>query len=645
MKKKSIILSLVLALVCAFSACTDKGNGTNDGHHNDTAYNERGDYTGGTHRFNVSARSSYILKDGVTDYKVVVAATAKKDELSAVSEFTRLFREATGVTLLAVTDADLTYSADAKYISFGENAFADGSGVEVTSDVKGNGYIIKTAGNSVFVKGGQAIGTLFGAYELLNQMFGYMCYAIDCYYIGTSVTEVRLCDYDVLDNPDIDQRLANYGVIYNDSSLAHKLRFQLQYAEVYLNPSRAFHNTLEYLPKNKFGAHTKWYSDDSTQLCYTAHGDDKEYLAMVDAMVEELKPYIIAEPDKRIITITQEDNYLWCECDACNALQEKYNGADSAGNLMFVNDVAEKIEKWLNDEQNGRELTIATFAYYKSEVPPAVKNDKGEWEPIDEKVKARDNVTILYAPLLLMEFNHSIEDDENRAVRDIIDGWEACSKHIAVWNYQTHFVSYFMPYNTFSACQEQYKRYIEIGASWIFDQGQQNNGNSTGFSMLKIYLNSQWGWDVNRDYNILVDNFFENYFGSKDGAMRKMYEEVRTWLVHLDGEGLGGRCSETGDSAEYWPQQLVQGWLDLIDRAYAEIEPLKETDPDKYALYARHINLESMMPRYMAIRYYPGSYTAMEQENMKRAFAADCVALNITHVREMAEISTLIGNW
>ena len=79
--------------------------------------------------------------------------------------------------MLTVNDSSLTYSADAKYISFGENAFADGSDVKVTSAVKGNGYIIKTAGNSVFVKGGQAIGTLFGAYELLNQMFDYMFYA------------------------------------------------------------------------------------------------------------------------------------------------------------------------------------------------------------------------------------------------------------------------------------------------------------------------------------------------------------------------------------------------------------------------------------------------------------------------------------
>lgn len=658
MKRKiAIVWAFVLAVVCAFSACGSRKSSAEK--HRDTPYNERGEYTGGTHIFNVRERdNAYILKDGATEYKILVSAQAKKEELSAASEFMTLFAEATGVTLRMTTDASV--DENAKYIAFGENALATKNGVNTTAAVKGNGYIIKTAGNSVFVKGGNSVGTLFGAYELLNQMFGYMCYAVDCHYIDTGVRNVKLCDYDIFDNPDIDQRLANYGVIYNDASLAHKLRFQPQYAEVYMNPLRAFHNTMglkdgqsgngegttAYLPPYKHEKdHPKWYANDGKQLCYTAHGDKAEFDAMVDATAEAMKPYIIAEPEKSIISVSQEDNYSWCGCDACTALKEKYNGADSAGNLIFVNAVAEKIEKWLDKEQNGRKVTVATFAYYKTEVPPARKNADGKWEPIDGAVVARDNVAVLYAPLALMEFNHSLEDEENRAVLDILDGWSACSKHIAVWNYQTHFQSYFMPYNTYAACQEQYKKYIDMGALWIFDQGQQNNGNSTHFSMFKIYLNSQWGWDINRDYNTLADNFFTHYFGKRDGAMRKLYEEVRTWLVHLDNEGLAGRCSDTADSAEYWPHRLVAGWLELVDEAYAEIEPLRQSDPEKYELYARHVKLESMMPRYMAISYHAGTYSSGTLETMRREFAADCGELNITHVREMGAISNLIGRW
>ncbi|MGN1077665.1 MAG: DUF4838 domain-containing protein [Candidatus Gallimonas sp.] len=650
MKRKIVkALAICWTFVLILSVCGCNGGGTSNSggkNHTDTPYNELAEYTGGKHIFNVKETSSYLLKDGITHYAILISENAKVNERTAATEFYTLFKEATGVTLDIVSDQDVSWSETAEYISFGENAFADASGVTTTEEVKGNGYIIKTAGKSIIVKGGQSIGTLFGAYELLNQLFGYMCYAVDCYYIDRGVKDVRFCEYDILDNPDIDQRLANYGVIYNSPELAHKLRFQLQYAEVYLNPTRAFHNTLEYLPKDQFiGEHSKWYSTGGDQLCYTAHGDETEFDAMVDAMADALKPYIEAEPEKRIITVTQEDIYSWCECETCSALRAYY-GTDAASNIIFVNAVAEKIEQWLKESYPGRDLTIATFAYHRSENPPAVKDADGKWHPIDQKVVARDNVTILYAPLVLMEFNHSVEDEENSTIKDILEGWEACTSHIAVWNYQTHFISYFMPYDTFAVCREQYKRYIDLGASWIFDQGQQNNGNSTGFSMLKIYLNSQWGWDVNRDYTTLVDNFFENYFGKKDGAMRTFYEEMRAWLNYLDVEGiLGGRCTDTGDSSEYWPQQLVNQWLGYIDDAYSEIEPLKITDPDTYKLLERHIRLESMMPRYMAIRYYIGSYSSSEQQKMKSEFAADCGDLGITKVREMGDISVLIGDW
>ena len=128
--------------------------------------------------------------------------------------------------------------------------------------------------------------------------------------------------------------------------------------------------------------------------------------------------------------------------------------------------------------------------------------------------------------------------------------------------------------------------------------------------------------------------------------MRTFYEEMRAWLNYLDVEGiLGGRCTDTGDSSEYWPQQLVNQWLGYIDDAYSEIEPLKNTDPDTYKMLERHIRLESMMPRYMAIRYYIGSYSSSEQQKMKSEFAADCGDLGITKVREMGDISVLIGDW
>ncbi len=646
------MLCLALASVCCFSACNVKKPTSSDSSNKkdedlkETEYNQMDDYLGGKHIFNVNTTSHDLVKNGKTQYKIVISKTRTANISSAVSEFSNFFKEATGADITYVTDDTATYSEDAEYICLGENAYSESAGLEKPEDLKGNGYVIKTVGKSLFVLGGQDIGTLFGAYELLTQLFNYMCYSTDTYYIDTDVTDVKLPDCDIFDNPDIDQRLANYGVIYYDKTLAHKLRFQLQYDEVYLNPGRSFHNTLEYLPPKDYTEHKAyWYNSATDQLCYTAHGNAEEYDALVNAMVDAIKPYVLAEPEKRIITITQEDNHSCCTCPTCKEIEEKY-GTIAATNVMFINSVAEKFEEWLNSECPGRDVTIATFAYHRYEQAPAVQNAMGEWEPIDENMVLRDNVTILYAPLSSMSFNHSIDDPANDTTKAILAGWAACSKHVAVWNYQTHFPNYFMPYDTFAVCQDQYKKYLSYGCTWMFDQGQHNNGNSTNFSMLKLYLNSQWGWDVNRDYNTLVDNFFENYYGVKDGAMRKFYEDLRTYLAYLDAEELlGGKTSETGVGASYWPLQLVQQWMGYVDEAYAEIEYLKDVDLDRYNKMHDHITLESLMPRYMLLSYYLSRFTSDEQAQMKESFKADCIKLNLTKLSESSDISKLIGTW
>ena len=37
----------------------------------------------------------------------------------------------------------------------------------------------------------------------------------------------------------------------------------------------------------------------------------------VDTMVENVKKYIEADPEKKILVISQEDENVWCKCSAC----------------------------------------------------------------------------------------------------------------------------------------------------------------------------------------------------------------------------------------------------------------------------------------------------------------------------------------
>ncbi len=548
-----------------------------------------------------------------------------------------------------MTDGEASWSETAQYISLGTNSYQQASGVTAPEGLKANGYVIRTQGRSVILFGGQDLGTQFGVYELLRQLFGYVRYGVDTYYIESGVKDKNLPQFDIYDNPDFDYTGANYGSTYSDKDAAHKMRTETV-DEIYMTATAEYvHNTMDYLPPEEYEAkYPEWYATNTTpyrQLCYTAHRNPERYEQLVNEMTEKVKVAIDAEPNKSIISITNEDTSMLCNCESCQAVEEKY-GTAAAANIIFINDVAEKVEKWLDAERGGKDVVIAMFAYNPTVTPPAVKNAQGEWEPIDEEVVTRDNVCMIFAPITVVNFNYDYSDEQNVIGEDRLEAWEACCSSISVWNYSAHFGNYFMPYDTFASCQKQYARYLEAGAVWIFDNAAWDSTNVTGFQNLKLFLNAQWAWDVNQSYNTLVDGFFENYYGSSDGAMRKMFNEMRAYLGELTSrEGVGSKTGDLLDSATYWPIGLVDRWIGYCEEAKEEIAPLQQSDPEKHELFLDHITLESLMPRYMKLRFYNLSLGQKERTEMRSAFAADCRRLGVNKEAESTDIVGMIGKW
>ncbi len=656
--KKTICLLLATVLtVAAFIGCKGKGckgggNSSSDEVKNDD-YIPTGEYVGGTHEISVTYSQTDFVKNGGCEWKILLDTNAGAKVETASLELIRFFKEATGVTLSVVKSDDVAYTADAKYISLGENEYSKQAGVVKPATVKTNGYIIKTVGNSIFVVGGRDLGTLFGVYGLLNGLFGYEYYYQDsfgneCYYLDKNVTEKKLPIFEVFENPDFDHAISSYLPMHNDSDAAHKLRMET-INEVYMTSTGIsyVHNTLNYLPPSRYQKdHPKWYSLDGTQLCYTARGDNEERKALIEELSRVMINVIKERPDGEIITLTQMDSSYWCECDTCKAMKVEYS-TDAANCVKFTNEVADKIEAWRKTEAPERKITVVMFAYTSTETPPAVKVD-GKWQAKDDSVKLRDNVCLLFAPIYSMSFNHNVEDEINEKTRDQLEGWEACANHVSVWSYSSMFYNYFMPYDTYSTNQNQYKRWIESGALWIFDNAQYDTKAPLGFSTLKAYLNSAWSWNVNRNYNDLVDGFFENYFGKKDGAMRKFYDEMRVWLKGLDEDGvvgLTGTSHANWDNADYWSKPLLDRWLAYTEEAKKEIESLKTTDPEKYAVMINRIDLETLMPRYMSLEFYSSYYSASELTSAQKSFAADCRRLGVTKLAESKDIEILIRDW
>ncbi|MBQ9482331.1 MAG: DUF4838 domain-containing protein [Clostridia bacterium] len=637
--KRRIIISffcIILAILFSLSgfACKNKNDSGKNGEGNSeqpaaenivpTDYNEISDYTEGLHIFNKTATEKIFIKEKQTDYVIVIPNEDNETVSTAAAELTALLQEAAGVNMAVYRESALP--ANSKYISLGDTALS--YGVLIDTRINSNGYIIKTSGENIYIKSKGDHGVLWGVYEFLAQTVGYNCVAYNEWSFDADTSNVPLYDLDIVDSPDFELRIANNGCIYNNESLAHKYRFLLPHRDVYLQDSEveAYHNFFEYIPKRLYeSTHDKWYSVDGTQLCLTAHGDKAEYDALVNAVAERMEAVIQKDTMNRmVLTFTQQDINTWCECDHCRALKNKY-GTDSASLIMFMNDVVPKVEAWKEVNYPEKDVTYSIFAYQRTLNAPAKKNADGTFSPIDQNVVCHPKMSILYAPLY-QELVYGVDQPENKAMYDNIMAWRAVCETFGYWGYTVYYTHTNLMYNCFTAAQDIYKFLLnELNPRWIFDQGQNFAPNHTGFIYFKMYLESQWQWDVNRDYRELKKNFFRSFYREAAEPMMKFYEEYATHMYHVYKEMKQGMTvySHVKFDDETFPFRMIQQWLGYIEEAKEAVKKYEDENAPLYKILYERINLESISPRYIIWKCHKDKYSTTEWEAFIDAYNRD----------------------
>ncbi len=174
----------------------------------------------GTHEFNYTETSNYMVKNGASDYILLIPdnTSGRTQLLAARDEFVRLFRRATGIKISYYTESSTSSKVTSaintgKFISLGDTKLLANSGVDVPDNLGLDGCIIRTQGNSVYIAGGSDYGALYGVYDFMSICFGFEPYYKDCVVIDTNVSELKLYNFDVTDIPDFASRAIDHGFI------------------------------------------------------------------------------------------------------------------------------------------------------------------------------------------------------------------------------------------------------------------------------------------------------------------------------------------------------------------------------------------------------------------------------------------------
>lgn len=590
----------------------------------------------------------YFVKDGKTDYKIVIPSEPSQEEEVAASELAYFFNQATNLSLEIEEDGE-PYAAEACIFAIGKTTVMQNRGVSVDKDeLNSEGFIIKSVGNNIIFCGGGEFGTLWSVYMFLTYAFHYDCLSADEILLDKNVTELVKSNFDIKSIPSINERFASTPHTNVDITTAHRMRFTNRETESFIQLG-SIHDSFKVLPPEVYNDATKtetyhpeWYMSTGEQLCYSARGDEEKLNLMVQTAFENIKIYIEENPRKNNFMFGQEDKNVWCSCETCMASRETYN-TDAAVVIKFMNKLSILVNDWLETVSPGREVVMYFFAYHKTTDAP-VKMVDGMYQPIDDSVRCGKNVGVYYAPIsakYTQDFDHSL----NATYKELLMKWNVLTENITLYLYQTNFRYYLVPYNTFNSMQPIYDFCASTGCKGLYDQGQMDNQVCTGFTYLREYLASKILWDSNCDVEHYTDKFFENFYRTANVPMRTYYDELRSLFVYNENfKNMGGGIYDVILKEDFWPRNTLLRWMDYIDQAYKAIEIYEAANPVLYATLQRRICIESIAIRYMYIELYCTDDTP-DNYQMKVDFKNDALQCNILKSSEGVEINGLFQGW
>lgn len=640
----ALLLTLCMGFSMAFTACNTKD-----------AEPDNNSVTGGTNsselvvpegdrNYEISTSDEKIVVNNTSDYKILIPSEVNSNVSFAALELQGFLQEACKVKLPIIKDS--SYDINGKYFSLGNTALAKMQNFtdNTLNNLSSQGFRIVTASDDIYIYGATPsadAGVLYGVYAYLEQEFNYEFFYDDVYTLNQK-DELPLRLYNIKDVPDFEERIAGWGYQIDDDTTGRRLRY-MKYNDVTMPTNQSYyHNCFEYLPKETYlDEHPEWYTAAGKQLCYTAGGNAESLALMqqlvIDKIIEEFSKE--AYKDKTSIVFAMTDNHDPCTCSACKSLKTN-TGADSGAVVLFCNAVAEKVEAVLKEKNDPRadSFNIVFYAYFEYLPAPNDTYTDENGQTVDMKVNK--HVVPYFAPLHA-EFTKAFNCPENRSYTEAMAQWNKLADKCFIWAYGVYFNNFLLPYDNFSSLQDTYQYFRSIGAKQIFTQdANAQYGVSTGFSLLKGYLESKLAWDVHTDIAAATERFFKAMYGSESEALMEVYEEVRALLRYqIDHLGYKTEVLSTTGLAkkEYFPLLLVQSWYERLKEAAIRLE--KGGDVRS----AGNVEIEMLFPLFVLVEMHEDALGPVKARTIKSDMLSIIQERGMTLIAEHASMTDWIG--
>ena len=562
-----------------------------------------------------------LVENNATEYRILYEMNGPSCVMFAANELQTFISLSSGVSIPTSQDTGEEFDSRVKVISLGNTNIFKTSGLEITEDMQNTGYYLKRMGSTLIINAKDGNGVANAVYDMLNYTIDLEIYADD-EFDYKQMDIVPLLDFDIKHIPYIDIR----DVLMKALSTQYRRRMKLFTGEGTGQWVSFAHTVISrYLPRaTYYEQHHDWYNETGTQVCYANE-------EMRHEMAKRIEEDIVAFPNGKYVMIGHEDNFDMCNCEKCKAERAMYGGYGGQ-ELHFTNLIAEEVDAWLKDNCPGREVVYVFFAYQTSALPPVLSKvvdgadqpilDKdGNYQPIVD-FKIRKNVAVFYCPIEA-DFSKPFDELNNGAQYDQLKGWGDifhkydCYTNVLIWSYSLSVRNYMIPFNNFGVVKDAYDFYQKLGACYVMDQCNHDSGIPC-FSSLRIYTYSKLLYEPNLDYNALVDDFSKHYYGEAYNEFLEYFYFIRTLY---NQKNVSGSIFAGLETKEIWSLPTLEYIMSIFDRAYAAIEPLRETNYQRFSLLNDRLRRERMTPIFLLFRLYMSFLTQEQKEEYIEDFA------------------------
>jgi hypothetical protein len=519
----------------------------------------------------------------------------------AAEEFQRWFEGATRIQLPLHTTIE---GRGPHHIYIG----SDAAGVDPTG--LGDEEIrIVVENDRIIIVGGRPRGTLYAVYQFLEELLGLRFLTHDHTHVpDASRLKIPCGTYTY--NPPFSYRGSYYRENSQHPDFAARLKVNTVTTEERLGGktrqtliSHSFHLLV---PFTQYGDdHPEYYALVDGERHTDTHGAGPQ-LCVTNPEVIEIAAtaaikYLDEHTDVDNVSVSQADTAAYCRCDVCEAVNQR-EGTPMGAQLAFVNAVAERVEKV---HPNAK---VGTLAYwYTRQVP--------------KTIRPRDNIQIQLCSIECCTL-HAIDDpncERNRAFcKDTYD-WGKISTDIWVWNYNTNFRSYDLPFPNLRVIGPNVRYFLRNNTKGLFMQA---NGTGTTGELcdLRNYLIANLIWNPNLDDQAVLEEFVRLHYQS---AAQPILDYINMLHDNAEAKGLHPNCfpsaEDVGLDAEIARQAL---------NYFAEAHALATDDDIKARVEKASISAHK------AMIVAGGELDAAERNALINRYIALCKRYQMTHAAE-----------